>query len=108
MIPPSSRRQQPRSSAFIPPCEPTLRDRLPKGEGWLYEVKVDGYRMQVHKADRGVTIYTRNGVDWTDRFPQLAEALTALPCKYAIIDAELVDMEGFAQLHRNVHKRVED
>jgi len=36
--------------AFIPPCEPTLRDRLPKGEGWLYEVKFDGYRMQVHKA----------------------------------------------------------
>ena len=30
--------------AFIPPCEPTLRDRLPKGAGWLYEVKFDGYR----------------------------------------------------------------
>jgi len=33
--------------AFIPPCEPTLRDRLPKGEGWFYEVKHDGYRLQV-------------------------------------------------------------
>jgi len=31
-----------RSSTFIPPCEPALRDRLPKGEGWLYEVKHDG------------------------------------------------------------------
>jgi ATP-dependent DNA ligase len=30
-----------RSPTFIPPCEPTLRDRLPKGEGWLYEVKFD-------------------------------------------------------------------
>jgi bifunctional non-homologous end joining protein LigD len=39
-----------RSSPFIPPCEPTLRDRAPKGEGWVYEVKFDGYRMQVHKA----------------------------------------------------------
>jgi len=37
-------------SAFIPPCLPSLRERLPKGEGWLYEVKFDGYRMQVHKA----------------------------------------------------------
>src|SRR5689334_18239022 len=50
-----------RSSPFIPPCEPTLRDRLPKGEGWRYEVKFDGYRMQIHKAGRAVTLYTRNG-----------------------------------------------
>ena len=61
-----------RSSAFIPPCEPTLRDRLPKGEGWRYEVKFDGYRMQVHKAGSAVTLYTRNGADWTERFPHLA------------------------------------
>ena len=56
-----------RSSAFIPSCEPTLRDRLPKGEGWLYEVKFDGYRLQVHKAGRTVMLYTRNGADWTER-----------------------------------------
>ena len=56
-------------SAFIQPCEPTLRDRLPKGEGWRYEVKFDGYRMQVHKADGAITIFTRNGADWTERFP---------------------------------------
>ena len=31
-------------STFIPPCEPTFRVRLPKGEGWVYEVKFDGYR----------------------------------------------------------------
>jgi ATP-dependent DNA ligase len=52
---------------FIPPCEPTLRDRLPKGEGWFYEVKHDGYRLQVHKAGHNVTLYTRNGTDWTER-----------------------------------------
>jgi bifunctional non-homologous end joining protein LigD len=44
-----------------------LRDRLPKGEGWVYEVKFDGYRMQVHKAGPAITLYTRNGADWTDR-----------------------------------------
>jgi hypothetical protein len=36
------------SFPFIPPCEPTLRDRLPKGEGWLYEAKFDGYRLLIH------------------------------------------------------------
>jgi bifunctional non-homologous end joining protein LigD len=97
-----------RSSAFIPPCEPTLRDRLPKGEGWLYEVKFDGYRMQVHKAGDVVTLYTRKGADWTEGFPLLAAALTLLPCRSAIIDAELVHMGGFEELHRRVHKRIED
>jgi bifunctional non-homologous end joining protein LigD len=86
--------------AFIPPCEPTLRDHLPKGEGWFYEVKFDGYRMQIHKAeDRSVTLYTRNVADWTSRFPHLADALTSL-LGSAIIDAELVHPDGFEQLHR--------
>ncbi len=97
-----------RSSAFIPPCEPTLRDRLPKGEGWLYEVKFDGYRMQVHKVAGTITLYTRNGADWTERFPHLAAALISLPCRSAVIDAELVHVDGFEALHRQVRKRIED
>jgi bifunctional non-homologous end joining protein LigD len=91
-------------STFIPPCEPTLRDRLPKGEGWFYEVKHDGYRMQIHKAGRRVTLYTKNGADWTERFPHLTAASLA---GSAIIDAELVHLDGFEQLHRQVHKRTE-
>jgi bifunctional non-homologous end joining protein LigD len=88
-------------------CAPTIRDRLTKGEGWLYEVKFDGYRMQVHKAGGRTTLYTRNGADWTDRFPHLAAALAALPCASVIIDAELVHADGFEALHRRVQKRVE-
>jgi len=96
------------SSTFIPPCVPTSRDRLPKGEGWLYEVKHDGYRLQVRKASRTITLYTRNGADWTERFPYLAADLTSLPCGSAVIDAELVHMHGFEALHHAVGKRVED
>ena len=93
------------------PCEPTQRDRPPKGDTWLHEVKFDGYRMQVHRAGRRVTIFTRNGHDWTDRFPRLAAELAALPS--CIIDAELVatDAHGiadFARLQRIVSKRQED
>jgi bifunctional non-homologous end joining protein LigD len=45
-------------SPFIRPCEPSSRDRLPKGDGWIYEVKFDGYRLQVHKTADTVTLYT--------------------------------------------------
>jgi bifunctional non-homologous end joining protein LigD len=44
-------------SPFIPLGVPTLRDRPPEGVGWLYELKFDGYRMQVHKAGAHVTLY---------------------------------------------------
>jgi ATP-dependent DNA ligase len=65
------------SFPFIPPCEPTLRDRLPKGEGWLYEAKFDGYRLLIHKASRSVTLYTRNGQTSSARLP---EPLGATSC----------------------------
>ena len=71
----------------------------------------DGYRMQIRKAGRKVTIFTRNGHSWTDHFRRLAAELAAWPT--CIIDAELVatDASGvadFATLQRTVTKRQED
>jgi len=91
-------------SAFIPPCEPTQRNRLPKGDGWLYEVMCDGCRLQVHKADDKITLFSREGHDWTDRFPRIAAALTGLRCSSAIIDTELAHDHTFADLHGGVQK----
>jgi bifunctional non-homologous end joining protein LigD len=96
------------SSAFIPPCEPTLRDRLPKGEGWLYELASEGHRIQLHKAGDRITLYTGTGADCTSHLPHLAAGLIALPCVSAIIDAELVHMDGFGELHRRADSSVED
>jgi bifunctional non-homologous end joining protein LigD len=95
-------------SAFIQPCEPTLRTRLPKGEAWSYEVKFDGYRLQVHKAGPVDTLYSRKGYDWTERFPHLAASLASLACGSVVIDAELVHVDGFEALHSQVQRRVED
>jgi bifunctional non-homologous end joining protein LigD len=100
-----------RPSIFVPPCEPIRRDRPPKGDAWLHEVKFDGYRMQIHKVGRKVTLFTRRGHDWTVRFPQLAKTLAALPT--CIVDAELVatsenGIADFRTLHRTVSKRREE
>ena len=83
-----------RPSPFIIPAHPVLRDRPPKGDGWLHEVKFDGYRAQLHKAGKAAAIYSKNGRDFSNRFPGILHALLALPCKNAIIDAENRGVEG--------------
>ena len=89
---------------FISPAQPTLRDRPPKGDARLHEVKFDGYRVQLHKAGKDVVIFSRHGADFTSRWPAIAYALQSLPTKSAIIDAEVVasnakGMPDFAALH---------
>ena len=71
----------------------------------MHEVKFDGYRVQLHKAGKDVVIFSRNGADFTSRWPAIAYALQHLPAKSAIIDAEVVafnakGMPDFAALHR--------
>jgi bifunctional non-homologous end joining protein LigD len=75
---------------FIPPCNPIRAKEVPAGEGWLHEVKFDGYRVQVHKVGARVTIYSRNGHDFTERFPSIAQLLHELPAKAAVLDGEVV------------------
>jgi bifunctional non-homologous end joining protein LigD len=75
---------------FIPPALPKLRASPPTGEGWLYELKFDGYRVQLHKEGLSSSIYGRNGGDFTRRFPAVAAAVLGLPTKSCIIDGELI------------------
>jgi bifunctional non-homologous end joining protein LigD len=71
---------------FIPPQLATLRSKAPGGAQWLHEIKYDGYRLQIH-LDKGVKIYTRNGHDWTKRFPLIAGSFDIR--ERAIFDGEL-------------------
>jgi len=61
--------------------------------------------VQLHKQDGHVTVYSRNGSDFTRRYPMIEQALHSLPAKSFVIDGELVarDAQGrpdFAALHR--------
>jgi bifunctional non-homologous end joining protein LigD len=73
---------------FVEPCDPSLHERAPTGEGWVYEIKTDGYRAQVHIRNRRVTIYSRTGYDWTEQFGPIAKAALKLKVREAIIDGE--------------------
>src|SRR4051812_33447065 len=73
---------------FIEPCDPTLHEQAPTGLGWLYEIKTDGYRAQVHIRGGEVTIYSRSGYDWTKQFAAIAAAAKKLNVREAILDGE--------------------
>jgi ATP-dependent DNA ligase len=45
-----------RKNPFIEPCQPTIRKEPPTGPQWLHEVKLDGYRIQIHKAGKDVVL----------------------------------------------------
>jgi bifunctional non-homologous end joining protein LigD len=65
-----------------------LKAKAPKGEQWLYEIKFDGYRVQVNINRGKRKVYTRNGLDWTKLFSVIARALD-IPGT-AILDGEVV------------------
>jgi bifunctional non-homologous end joining protein LigD len=86
---------------FIEPCHPVERDRPPKGDNWIHEIKADGYRAQVHLRDGKVVVYSRRGNDWTDVFASIAQAARGLPVQHAVLDGEAIvqDARGVADYH---------
>jgi bifunctional non-homologous end joining protein LigD len=75
---------------FIEPAHPTQHERPPIGEKWVHEIKVDGYRAQIHIKNGEARVYSRRGNDWTDRFMSIAHAAKQLPIKEAVIDGEVI------------------
>lgn len=70
----------------------SLVERPPSGDQWLHEIKFDGYRMLAHLRHGKALLMSRNGLDWSGRFPELAEALGHLPATEAWLDGEVVHM----------------
>jgi len=83
---------------IIEPCLPSPAKAPPSGPGWLHEIKHDGYRILARRDRTGVRLITRNGSDFTDRFPYMAAALELLPVRSCIIDGEAIvcDESGVA------------
>jgi bifunctional non-homologous end joining protein LigD len=67
----------------------TLVKEPPSGDGWLHEIKYDGYRIGCRIHAGRVTLISRNGKDWTAAFPDIAAAAAALPTRDALIDGEV-------------------
>jgi bifunctional non-homologous end joining protein LigD len=92
---------------FREPQKATLVDAVPSGAGWLHEMKYDGYRCQLAIGGGEARIYTRSGLDWTDKFPEIAAAATSIQADSALLDGEIVALDdkgntGFSALQQAI------
>src|SRR5258707_7034113 len=96
-----------RKSAFEP-CIPTKAAKVPDHPEWIHEIKHDGYRLIVQREGKRVRLFTRNGHDWSDRFPLITEAALRNRNASFVIDGEavLLGVDGrsdFNGLHSRRH-----
>ncbi|HEV8503377.1 MAG TPA: non-homologous end-joining DNA ligase [Casimicrobiaceae bacterium] len=99
-LPAAARRA--RLPSALSPMLATLVKSVPPGDGWLHEVKYDGYRM-LARVERGrARLYSRNGNDWTTRLAPIARAVAALPLASGWIDGEIAvaDASGRTSFQR--------
>jgi bifunctional non-homologous end joining protein LigD len=78
---------------FIPPMKPKLLEEPPAGGDWIYELKFDGIRLIAVKNGEKVDLISRNGNELAARFPEVADAVRALPIGDCVIDGEVVALD---------------
>src|SRR5262245_5419907 len=83
--------------ASFEPCLPRPA-KTPSGPGWLHEIKHDRFRIVAQKEGESVRLITRNGYDFTERYPLIVEAVRSLAVKSCVLDGEaiVVDQEGLS------------
>ena len=86
-----------RSEQSLPrfePCLPRPASEPPAGPGWIHEIKHDGFRILAHRRGRNIRVSSRNGHNFADCFPLIAEAIEALPVRSCVVDGEAVVCDG--------------
>jgi len=91
------------------PCIPTPGTKVPAGPEWFHEIKHDGYRLIVQREGKRVRLFTRNGYDWTERYPRIVEAALRNRSSSFVIDGEavLLGVDGISDFN-GLHSRRHD
>jgi bifunctional non-homologous end joining protein LigD len=96
------------TSAFEP-CIPTRGTKVPDRPEWIHEIKHDGYRLIVQREGKRVRLFTRNGHDWSARYPRIVEAALRNRNSSFVIDGEavLLGVDGVSDFN-GLHSRRHD
>jgi ATP-dependent DNA ligase len=90
-----------------PPAEAKSVDALPQGREWEYEPKWDGFRCLAFKDGDDVDLRSKSGQPFDRYFPEIVDAVKALPVARCVLDGELVVPEGdalsFDELLMRIH-----
>src|SRR5213083_2827973 len=78
---------------FIEPMKAKLVEKPPATDDWVYELKFDGIRLIAIKADKRVSLLSRNENELSGRFPAIVEAIKNLPTREFVIDGEVVALD---------------
>ncbi|MGC0389227.1 bifunctional non-homologous end joining protein LigD [Bradyrhizobium sp. USDA 241] len=80
-------------------CRPAAKKVVPAGPDWIHEVKYDGYRGRVVREGKAVQVLSKAGLDWTWRYPMIAEAALKMKQQRFVIDGEIcvLDVQGISQ-----------
>jgi bifunctional non-homologous end joining protein LigD len=90
-------------------CIPTRGTKVPHTPDWIHEIKYDGYRLRIERDGDRVRLITRNGYDWTKRYPWIVESALKNRQKQFVIDGEAVilGVDGFPDFNA-LHSRKQD
>jgi bifunctional non-homologous end joining protein LigD len=85
-------------SASFEPCLPRPAKEPLSGPGWLHEIKHDGFRIVAQKEADKIRLITRNGYDFTERYPLIVDAVRSLAVKSCVLDGEaiVVNQDGLS------------
>jgi bifunctional non-homologous end joining protein LigD len=79
---------------FVEPMQARLVTKLPEGDRWLYEVKLDGYRAIAIKNGSNIEIRSRNNKDLTKAYPAVCSAVRTVKTQSVVLDGEIVAVDS--------------
>jgi bifunctional non-homologous end joining protein LigD len=87
----------PTLTALVQPMQAKEAPVLPRGEDWVYEFLWAGERVRAVKRADGVHLFSREGKDFTNRFPRIAASVAKLRARNAILDGEILYLDSYAE-----------
>jgi len=93
---PKAKEAAPPSGPFDPQLA-KLGEAPPQGDHWIHEIKWDGYRLLATVTEGSVRLWSRNGLEWTGKVPEIRDAVAALGLTSAALDGELIAGSGTKQ-----------